>query len=178
MRRSRSPRRRLVESSWILDADQIPRPIRADASGELELTTRDGTDPIVLWYLIRNIGLMQFDAWLAGTPASQSMRFRLEFSRLWFGGARTYFACPGCERRSLKLYLPFVPTYGFACRDCHRLAYRSSSQRRRSVAEWRAIAAQSRAAAERPLPPLPSPEAEWRRPERSLARTARRAERS
>ena len=155
-------RRRLVELSWVLDADEIPRPIRPGDCGELELTTREGASPVELGYLIRNIGTLELDAWLPSTPAAHPMRFELELQPLRLGGARTYLVCPGCGRRSLKLYRPFVARDGFACRDCHHLGYRSSSQRPRSVAEWLAFV-------KRPRPLLPSPQAEWRRFERRRA---------
>jgi hypothetical protein len=179
MARSGSSPRRQVEKSWVLDADQIPRPIRAGACGELEITTREGDNPIELGYLVRSVDGFVLDTWLPETPANDPIRFYLDPRPLSFGGARTYLACPNCGRRSLKLYLPYVFPYGFGCRDCHRLAYRSSSQRQRSVAEWRADAERMRAFVERPLPPLPSPKAEWKRLERrtpsSLGRDCRTA---
>jgi hypothetical protein len=163
-----------VEWCWALDADQFPRPIRAGASGELDLTTRDGRHPIELRYIIRNIGEFVVDAWLPSTPANAHMRFNLDPSPLRFGGARTYLGCPGCGARSLKLYLPFYSRDGFACRECYGLAYRSSSVRRRSVAQLRADVARLRASVERPLPRLPSPEAEWTRFERRARAASRR----
>lgn len=41
---------------------------------------------------------------------------------------RWYFVCPQCGRRSGALYLP-TPNSQFACRVCHNLAYRRSSDR-------------------------------------------------
>ena len=175
MPRPRSlPRRVLVESSWALDADRIPRPIRAGTAGELVLTTREGVRPIELGYIIRDIGDLVLTAWLPETPANHPMRFYLDPRPLRFGGARTYLMCPGCGKRVLKLYLPFVSRDGFMCRECHGLAYRSSSMRRRSMADLRAIAARARDIVERPRPPLPSLEAELRRVERLKASAARK----
>lgn len=41
-----------------------------------------------------------------------------------FGGSRTWFSCPGCQRRTTKLHL-FAGR--FRCRSCHDLRYRSQS---------------------------------------------------
>ena len=163
MPRSRSIHRRRVESSWVLDADQLPRPVLAGASGELVVTTREGISPVEVGYLIRNDGHgLVLDGFLARTPADSPMRFRLESTPLRFGGSRTYLRCPGCGRRGLKLYWPFAGAVEFRCRSCHGLAYRSSSQRPRSVGQWRAII-------EAPGPSLPTPAAAWRRYERLRA---------
>ena len=167
MPRSRTlHRRRRVASSWVLDADQLPRPVLAGAGGELVVTTREGTSPVEVGYLVRNDGDgFLLDTFVAWTPAYDPIRLRLELKPLRFGGARTYFRCPGCGRRALKLYWPFAGRVGFACRGCHGLAYRSSQQRPRSIAELRTFV-------ERPRQPLPSPAAAWRRYERLRAAAA------
>jgi hypothetical protein len=164
MPRSRSlHRRRRVESSWVLDADQLPRPVRAGAAGDLVLTTREGSSPVEIGYLIRNDGDgFVLDAFLARTPPDDPMRFRLELKPLRFGGARTYFDCPDCGRRVLKLYWPFAGPARFACRGCHGLAYRSSSQRPRSAQQWRAII-------EAPRPSFQTQVVAWRRYKRGGA---------
>ncbi len=52
-------------------------------------------------------------------------------------GVRRYFRCPGatrpCERRATSLYWPIFRTYGFRCRQCHRLAYASQRTSRGSA---------------------------------------------
>ena len=58
--------------------------------------------------------------WLERTPAS-------------LGGERVWFACPWCEKRVRKLYLPPSGQL-FLCGGCHRLSYRSR-QRRTSPGE-------------------------------------------
>jgi len=162
-RSTRLRHHRRVESAWVLDADQLPRPVLAGAGGELVVTTREGISPVKVGYLVRNDGDgFLLDTFLARTPPDDPMRFRLELKPLRFGGARTYLDCPDCGRRVLKLYWPFAGRVGFACRGCHGLAYRSSSRRPRSLAELRAFV-------ERPRPPLPSPAAAWRRYEQLRA---------
>jgi hypothetical protein len=42
---------------------------------------------------------------------------------------RWWFSCPQCGRRVRKLYLPRRPLHSkFACRNCHKLTYRSVQQ--------------------------------------------------
>jgi hypothetical protein len=165
------PRRR-VEGSWALDADGLRRPIRAGSEGFLAVTMRGGLAREELAYLIRNDGDgFVLDTWASATPSASPMRFRLALVPLRFGGARTYLRCPGlapwlpCGRRVRTLYWPLTDTRGFACRVCYNLAYRSSQQRSRSIADWRA-------AVERPSPPLASVGAAWRRYRRLEAAAA------
>jgi hypothetical protein len=54
-------------------------------------------------------------------------RVLLAWTRCNFGGARPWFRCDGCGRRAAKLYLG-AGEPAFACRLCHRLAYRSQSE--------------------------------------------------
>ncbi|GAB0151606.1 hypothetical protein [Marinobacterium sp. BA1] len=58
--------------------------------------------------------------------ADQSMSIDLTWTACNFGGVRPWFTCPvpGCGRRTGLLYLSGV----FACRHCHKLAYRSQRQ--------------------------------------------------
>lgn len=51
------------------------------------------------------------------------------------GGARSWFACPRCQRRCADLYVCYDL---LACRCCHGLAYRS--QRLRPADRWRQAA--------------------------------------
>jgi len=50
------------------------------------------------------------------------------------GGARWWWSCPRCERRCRHLYRP-PPFAPWACRACHRLAYSSSRESRRTT-QW------------------------------------------
>jgi hypothetical protein len=52
----------------------------------------------------------------------------LRSTALHFGGCRWWFACPDCDRRCSKLYLP-PRAYRFLCRRCHNLRYNSASDR-------------------------------------------------
>jgi hypothetical protein len=156
-------RRTRVEWCWVLNADTLPRPIRAGAEGIVTLRMRLGLSIAELGYLIRNDGDgFVLDTWAATTPSDAPMRFRLTLVSLPFGGARTYVHCPGisphqpCGRRVTKLYWPMTDTRGFGCRACCELAYTSSQERRRSIQELLAWV-------ERPRPPLPSLAAAWRR---------------
>src|ERR1700730_8364230 len=55
----------------------------------------------------------------------QSYRIRLtHLERPIFGGVRTHFLCPACNRRCDLLYL----RPNLACRVCHRLAYVSENE--------------------------------------------------
>ncbi len=60
----------------------------------------------------------------------------LDFTSPGFGGLRSWFRCPAstpvgtCGRRVGKLYLPPGEAV-FACRECHRLTYRSCQASRR-----------------------------------------------
>jgi hypothetical protein len=47
----------------------------------------------------------------------------LAWDRCPLGGARPYFVCPQCQRRAQHLF----PQYGFACRHCTGLIYRSQT---------------------------------------------------
>ena len=52
----------------------------------------------------------------------------------FFGGWRLWLRCPHCRRRCRYIYLPPYKreTRRFACRQCHRLTYRSSNESHRS----------------------------------------------
>ena len=57
----------------------------------------------------------------------RSDRIRLvHLDRPVFGGFRTHFCCPGCDRRCDLLYA----RPNFACRRCHRLAFTSENESR------------------------------------------------
>lgn len=51
----------------------------------------------------------------------------LQTTRPHYGGARWWFTCPSCQRRSGKLYLPASANV-FACRRCYGLTYRSTQE--------------------------------------------------
>ena len=47
-----------------------------------------------------------------------------------FGGSRFIFLCPGCRKRTAKLYLPSGGIY-FRCRSCYNLTYQNSNENHR-----------------------------------------------
>jgi hypothetical protein len=62
---------------------------------------------------------------LSYTPSSGERHFEvveLERTLCHYGGTRTWFLCPSCNRRTAKLYLR---RERFLCRLCHGLRYRS-----------------------------------------------------
>jgi hypothetical protein len=164
-RQWRHQRRRQVEWAWILDADAIPRPVRAATEGDLEITWRAGPQSFEVPYLIRADGDgLELDVWMPTGVDWLGGGFRLDSGAQPFGGMRTYLRCPGlvgkpCGARALKLYWPIEGGSGFACRDCHQLAYRSSQERPFSLAKIRRRV-------EGPKEVFPSPAAVDRRFER------------
>lgn len=58
-----------------------------------------------------------------GPPNRHSVQWQSRFELL-FGGQRTWFSCPNCQRRVARLY---GGKY-FRCRDCYGLAYTSQRQ--------------------------------------------------
>lgn len=60
-----------------------------------------------------------------GTPEDVVIQVELQLTETNFNGARYWFACPSCQRRVGKLYLPPGNIY-FACRHCYDLTYRST----------------------------------------------------
>jgi hypothetical protein len=62
-------------------------------------------------------------------PAGTGRAVRLQQTPLGYGGVRTYFTCPSCAARVVKLHLPQSGAGGFACRTCHGLVYHSSQER-------------------------------------------------
>jgi len=71
----------------------------------------DDTKPVlVLAYKINNDLIKQY--------------IHFQSSKPFFGGMRWWLRCPLCNRRVKLLYMPHKDSL-FACRICHRLAYRS-----------------------------------------------------
>ena len=65
-----------------------------------------------------------------GRESQGSEWILLERTRASVGGERVWFACPCCERRVRKLYLP-PSSRAFWCRNCHHLSYRTRQWRLR-----------------------------------------------
>ena len=68
---------------------------------------------------------------------SLETKILLEKTKCYFGGFRSWFLCPFCNKRVAKLYFK---NEEFACRNCHQLTY-TSCQSRRTKTEglWRMI---------------------------------------
>jgi len=58
-------------------------------------------------------------------PCASGQTVNLEQTPAHFGGSRVWFLCPGCGRRSGRLYLP-PRAASFLCRLCHDLTYESA----------------------------------------------------
>jgi hypothetical protein len=95
-----------------------------------------------------------------GTPQAIELMSDPRF----FGGAQTFFLCPGCSRKCRHLYLRDDPTDGrrLACRQCSGLDYASRHVRRRGLHRVRDLRRRLGAPANilAPLPPRPL---HWRR---------------
>jgi hypothetical protein len=71
---------------------------------------------------------------LRTVPDGQSYMVRIaHLERPVFGGVRSHFLCPACNRRCDLLYL----RPNLACRVCHRLAYASENEVREARARRR-----------------------------------------
>lgn len=129
--------KRTVESCETLDIGKLVREeglrARVDSNGSVSLTRNSqwcnhvgfdyryepayDEDYLVITYDGGEGGAQHFIR-LVATPA-------------YFGGLRLWLTCPSCQsvKRVSKLYKPRGERY-FACRDCHKLAYRSSQTSR------------------------------------------------
>jgi hypothetical protein len=89
-----------------------------------QIVVRTEADKLILKYKHRRNG---------GEWKSEEYPVQLDWTPCTYGGRRAWFLCPavGCGRRVANLYGGTI----FACRHCHRLAYRSQ----RETAESRAI---------------------------------------
>lgn len=86
---------------------------------------RWGDGSAVAFQLDVAAGHLQLAYNLGGADVSE--RILLDRTRPRFGGLRWWFRCPSCARRCAKLYMP-PGAERFACRCCHRLAYRSKRE--------------------------------------------------
>lgn len=82
--------------------------------------------------------LLTVRRWLAGDRPPELEGLDLDVTRPHFGGERRWFVCPRCRRRCGVLYQP-AEGDGWACRRCHRLAYRSAQEAHQDEALWRAF---------------------------------------
>jgi hypothetical protein len=90
----------------------------------------DDVGAIFMWRLIQDgfgiqVNVCADDLMLSYTTSSGERHFEvIELTRTLchYGGTRAWFHCPGCNRRTAKLYLR---RERFLCRLCHGLRYRS-----------------------------------------------------
>jgi len=94
----------------------------------------------------------------------------LEAERIWFGGKRLWFRCPGCEGRCRVLY----GTRRIACRRCHRLRYLSQRETKEDRATRAMLKIVRRLNPDDPEPcnslPEKPPHMHWRTYERLVER--------
>src|SRR5947207_2306502 len=123
-----SVRRKTVEECFILPAPRTRRNPGALRWGRwvwprygfsVDYTGRGGASLVLTFAALgaRRVQVVE----LAATPAN-------------LGGLRWWFRCPGCSRRSGRLYLP-PRRYLFLCRLCHDLSYESAQASRASYYE-------------------------------------------
>lgn len=78
-------------------------------------------------------------------PVDVALELDTDSTPAWFGGVRRWLLCPGasasrpCGRRVGTVHLPGGATR-FACRDCHRLTYRSRQESRKWDSLYRRLA--------------------------------------
>ena len=91
--------------------------------------------------------------------ADQSISERVELSMVpnHYGGARSFFLCPGCGRRVRFLYRPWERMW-FRCRFCWRLNYPSQQETPGEVGPYRKAAGLLLERFKLPLAQVPKPE--------------------
>ena len=138
------PRKRVAESSWILDANRwMKQGILREDSNESGIGAWKCRDGSVLKILVvadlRNPQTAYvFVSYAATTTETEdvfegSLIVFVTRTRPHLGGLRWWFTCPliragvPCQRRVSKLYLPPGARL-FGCRDCHNLTYISCQE--------------------------------------------------
>lgn len=133
--------RRLVERSFVLDIGQVlTTGLVPGTEGEITLWATLIVWPVHALFLIRSVegpvATMWFDPPVGGGPIHLPIDVPARGSH-----RRRTFVCPrpdhaaGTPALVAKLYWPVGEPGGFACRACHKLAYRSS-QTRRDEPQW------------------------------------------
>ena len=164
-RRQSLDRHRQVEWCLILDADTIRRPIVAGNEGDIDLTLRMERGRLRCSYLLRcDPTGFELVLWMPETGWLMS-RIRLDHIADGPRGVRPSLLCPACRSSGRMLYWPLEGPGGLGCRRCHKLAYRSSQERRIDLAKLHAQVF-------RPRKPLPTLRAMQRRSGRLRARAA------
>ena len=151
-----------VEQSWVLDAVALAREgnLKGGASGTCPCIRQTHTVRIG-WELEEDSGHEEFlrlcysysARRLEAAPRDLSQWIFLERTQTALKLERVWFACPYCERRVRKLYLPPAGA-DFRCLRCHRLSYRSRQRRPNPVERMEKLreAASAATGAQRALP--------------------------
>jgi hypothetical protein len=123
----------ILSGRWVTPGDEGPLYLRAAACAW----------SIEAAYMVRNDGRLVLTVWLPTETSIVQSDIELTMVPMVSGGDRAYFLCPGlpgargCGARVAMLYWPLIGGQGFACRRCHRLAYRSTQERRKTLAQLR-----------------------------------------
>ena len=120
-----------VEESFSISVSDLRR--TRSHSGVLSWSANGAGTFSLNWFVSLPIQPCQPTLTLQYQTKSESVRsqFDLCTTPVHFGGHRWWFVC-SCGRRVGTLHLPAqYESIRFACRDCHRLAYRSSQQAHR-----------------------------------------------
>ena len=129
----RWPKMDTVDAWWVVDADDLPRPISHLAIGRVAVSRRGHQTLAESMVVVSPLGT--FVELVTAVDGERDRTFLLiDRLPLLFGGGRTYWRCPGlhdrpCGDRVLKLYRPHPTKSGYACRKCHCLAYMTSQHR-------------------------------------------------
>lgn len=141
-------RRRLVERSFALDVSDLQvEGFEPGTEGLVRIRA-----PLIAWpltghYLIWNPGERVVTFWF---DIGFNVDVRVDVPQPG-SHRRTYFRCPRPEHQagagtlSARLYWPPFDPKGFACRACHKLAYRSSQARHERPLWLQHLAAEVRA---------------------------------
>ena len=129
--------RRLVERCFVLDVERVLEAGREPGTlSDIEIWA-----PLIVWpvkaiVLIRRVDTLVATVLYSGVFGGGLDHVPIEIAERG-SHRRAYFMCPGQDHkkpecRFTKLYWPVGDSHGFACRDCHRLAYWTSQSRHQS----------------------------------------------
>ena len=131
--------RPIVEHSTVLDVDRLVRQglIAPGLSRSGSLTWRNvdtGEETNSVGFVVDTTegdrGRFDLSYRLGSERRSVECPVRLQTSRPHFGGVRWWFVCSWCQHRRWRLYRPSFDEW--ACRECHRLTYRSRQDHNRA----------------------------------------------
>lgn len=130
---SLKPSRDVTERYQYLDVNVLKRAGALSPPGQLVLWSWHDDDRMIggMQIQIQDDGI-KLNYRIGEWPKSQFIK--LDCTPCNFGGERPWFLCPGCSRRSVKLYGGYS---GFACRVCQKLVYQSQRENSWQRAERR-----------------------------------------